>query len=886
MDIAKRYAPNKVEEKWYDYWERKGYFHSEPDEREPFTIVIPPPNVTGVLHMGHMLNNTIQDILIRKARQDGKNACWVPGTDHASIATEAKVVRMLREKGIKKSDLTREEFIDYAWEWKNKYGGLILKQLRKLGASCDWERTAFTMDEIRSEAVLQVFVDLYNKGKLYRGHRMVNWDPEAKTVLSNEEVIYNDEETRLYHVSYHIQDSKQSITIATTRPETILGDTAIAVHPDDERYRKVIGKKVLVPLLDRPIPIIADDYVDREFGTGALKITPAHDPNDYDIGKRHDLEVIDVLNEDGAIAAAGQILVGMDRDKARIAMVEKLREAGQLVKEENYTHSVGRSERTNCVVEPRLSLQWYIDMEKLAGPALKAVEKDEIAFIPKKYKNIYRHWIENIRDWCISRQLWWGQRIPAYYLDRDGEEKVYVALSMEEALQQAIKETGDASLTAGDLHQDEDVVDTWFSSWLWPITVFDGFNGSEDFRYYYPTSVLVTAWDIIFLWVARMIMAGYEWKNERPFNQVYFTGMVRDKQRRKMSKSLGNSPDALKLIDTYGADGVRFGVLSSSPAGGDLLFDEKLCEQGRNFSNKVWNALRLVKGWENNISEDAAISPEEQYAMQWFQALLARTIEEINEKFNGFRLSEAIMQLYTFVWDDFCSWYLELVKVKQDVTISRKVFETTIGFFEQICSLLHPFMPFITEEIWHMLKERGEGEDCMISVYPSPAPADNADEILKAHEALKVIITKVREQRAQYQIPNREAISLFFADSDLTRLYFSMDGFKEAVMKLTNLEKCDGAGEETEGMLQFVAWNIQFFIPLEQQLNLEEECERLKKELDYARGFVRSVEKKLGNERFVQNAPADVVEKERKKLSDGQETIALLEESLKNLGCE
>ena len=878
MDIAKRYDPVDIEDKWYQHWEKSGYFSSTPDEREPFSIVIPPPNVTGVLHMGHMLNNTVQDILIRKARLDGKNACWVPGTDHASIATEAKVVRMLREQGIKKSDLTREEFMKYAWEWREKYGGIILKQLRKLGASCDWDRTAFTMDDVRSQAVLEVFVDLHRKGKIYRGLRMVNWDPEAQTVLSNEEVLYNDEDTNLYFVSYRVKDSDDTITVATTRPETILGDTAIAVHPKDERFQHLIGKMVVVPLANREIPIIADKYVDREFGTGALKITPAHDPNDYEIGLTHELEVIDVLNPNGTMAEIAGHFIGEDRNKARKLMAKFLKEQGQLIKTETYRHSVGRSERTNVIIEPRLSRQWYVDMKSLAEPALKSVLDGEIEFFPAKYQNIYRHWMENIRDWCISRQLWWGQRVPAYYLkDNVEDEQVFVATSSEEALDIARKETGNADLTMADLRQDEDVVDTWFSSWLWPITVFDGFKDSEDFNYYYPTSVLVTGWDIIFLWVARMIMAGYEWKHEMPFKHVYFTGMVRDKQRRKMSKSLGNSPDALELMREFGADGVRFGILSSSPAGGDLLFDDKLCSQGANFCNKIWNALRLVKGWD--VDDNTATSDANALAVSWFESLMSQITTDTNEKFAQYKLSDALISLYSFVWSDFCSWYLEMVKPGRDEKMDRSTYEATIRFFEKICSLLHPYMPFITEEVWHQLRHRSEGQDCMVSSYPEAVTADT--EMLAQVEIAKDLIAKIRELKNDNNVPRSQMITVFTdrADSVLA----SHAPLQGIVQKLAQVEAFEVTSDPDAESIPVMVQKERYHILLPITRDPEEEKERLTREIDYLKGFIVSVERKLGNDRFVQNAPADIVEKERRKLADGQEKVKMLEESLARL---
>ena len=872
-ELASRYTPAEVEEKWYKHWESKGYFHSVPDDRDPYSIVIPPPNVTGVLHMGHMLNNTVQDILIRKARLDGKNACWVPGTDHASIATEAKVVRALREKGIKKSDLTREEFLAHAWEWTDKYGGIILQQLRKLGASCDWERTAFTMDEARSESVIQAFVDLYNRGKLYRDYRMVNWDPEGQTVLSNEEVIYHDETTKLCYVKYKVEGTKDFITIATTRPETIMGDTAIAVHPDDKRYAKYKGKSVIVPLVNRLVPIIFDDYVDREFGTGALKITPAHDPNDYEIGKRHKLETIDVLNPDGTMSNEAQFYIGEDRVIARKKIIKDLDANELLAKVEDYTHSVGRSERTNSVVEPRLSLQWYVDMKSLAKPALDAVITDDIRFFPENQKNTYRHWMENIRDWCISRQLWWGHRIPAYYY---GEE-VFVAASAEEALRLAQEKIG-KKIKLEDLRQDDDVLDTWFSSWLWPITCFEGFQSKEELDYYYPTSILVTGWDIIFLWVARMIMSGYEWQNERPFKEVYFTGMVRDQQRRKMSKSLGNSPDALELIDTYGADGVRFGVLSSSPAGGDLLFDDKLCEQGRNFCNKMWNALRLIKGWP--VNDQLEMSKANKYATNWIFQKLNAVIVEIDQDYQKYKLSDMTMRLYSFVWNDFCSWYLEMIKPEYEQPIDRETLKGVIAIFEKICSLLHPLMPFVTEEIWQNLKDRRSGEDCIVSKHPKASELDT--EIIENFEILKRLISKIRETRIANQIKPKELLNLYVEESD--HYFLGKSNLFYLLKKMAFINRIEVVKNLPKNGTSFLSDNEKYFLQFDIEIDVEAEKIRIQGELDYARGFISSVEKKLSNEKFVNSAPEAVVNGEKKKLSDGLERVRILEENLAQLG--
>ena len=874
MSLAPRYNPSEIESKWYQHWMDKDYFHSEPDSREAFTIVIPPPNVTGVLHMGHMLNNTIQDILVRKARQQGKNACWVPGTDHASIATEAKVVAMLRERGIKKSELSREEFLKYAWEWKEEYGGIILRQLQKLGASCDWKRTAFTMDEVRSDAVIKVFVDLYNKGKLYRGHKMVNWDPEAKTVLSNEEVIYGLEQSKIYFVRYKVENSNEYITIATTRPETIPGDTAVAVHPDDHRYTHLQGKNVIVPLIGRVVPVIADNYVDMEFGTGALKVTPAHDVNDYEIGKRHQLEVVDVFNEDGTMSTAAQVYIGEDRFIVRKKFVKDLDNAGHIIKVEDYQNNVGRSERTNCVVEPRLSLQWYVDMPALAGPALNAVMNDEVEFFPKNQKNIYRHWMENIRDWCISRQLWWGHRIPAWYYN----DHVFVAESEEKALEQAREKLNNEGLLLSDLRQDEDVLDTWFSSWLWPISVFDGFNDKAALNYYYPTSVLVTGWDIIFLWVARMVMAGYEWTGEKPFRDVYFTGMVRDKQRRKMSKQLGNSPDALKLIEDYGADGVRFGMMSCSPAGGDLLFDEKLCEQGRNFCNKLWNALRLIEGWD--VNNQLPLTESEELAFEWMNQKLSGLCSEVEKDFSEYRLSEALMSIYGVVWNDFCSWYLEIIKPDFNAPISSKTKEHAIFLFAKICSLLHPFMPFITEEIWHVIHDGNPETDCILSAYPVAQPIDS--EMLDKVEQAKDIITNVRDIRNKNGIKMKEELKLAILTTPRSKELLSLKGLKEICIKLASLSSFTLVDEEQKG-LAFISGTDQLFVVIEQEFNVVAELEEKIRELEYQEGFIRSVRTKLSNDKFVSGAPAAVVEKERQKEADSSERIRILTEDIRRL---
>ncbi len=877
-ELTKHYEASAIEKKWYEAWELHKVFESRPDDREPFSIVIPPPNVTGVLHMGHMLNNSIQDILVRKARLDGKNACWVPGTDHASIATEAKVVQWLRDKGIKKGDISRDKFVAYAWEWTDKYGGIILQQLKKLGASCDWSRTAFTLDEVRSRQVIQAFVDLYGKGKLYRGLRMVNWDPEAQTVLSGEEVIHSEEQSRLYHVKYPISDSDEFLIIATTRPETILADTGVAIHPEDQRYAHIRGRQVLIPIVDRAVPVISDDYVDMEFGTGALKVTPAHDVNDYEIGQRHGLEVIDVLTDDGRINELGLHYRGQDRFEARKNIVQELKEKGLLVKVEDYTNSVGRSERTGAIVEPRLSLQWYVDMKALSEPALQAVMTDEIRFFPENMKNTYRHWMENIRDWCISRQLWWGHRIPAWYYD----DQIFVAVKAEEALKQAREAFPDRGLTAEDLIQDADVLDTWFSSWLWPFSVFDGMDGGKEIDYYYPTSTLVTGWDIIFLWVARMIMSGYEWKGEQPFQEVYFTGMVRDKQRRKMSKSLGNSPDALELIEKFGADGVRFGLLSSSPAGGDLLFDEKLCEQGRNFCNKMWNGLRLIKGWP--VVEDEKNREEmliRQAALDWFEDRVTEQIGLIQRDFDQYRLSEAIMRLYNFIWNDFFSWLLEVVKPPYGNAIDQASYDRILNIYERLMVILHPFMPFITEEIYQQLRPRPEGD--FVGLVSWPAQETKVESNVDHMATVQSLVTGIRDLRNKHQISLKENLTLFLANNASSRQLLSEAGMKEILIKMAALDQV-GLMEDAPDDLHatLVQGRIKAFLLLP-GVNVEEERKKLEEELQYARGFVKMIESKLSNERFVQNAPEAIVDKERKKLEDGKGRVAMLEESLKKL---
>ena len=867
-ELATKYNPADVEEKWYAYWLKNGLFKSKPDGREPYTVVIPPPNVTGILHMGHMLNNTIQDILVRRARMEGKNACWVPGTDHASIATEAKVVNKLAAQGIKKSDLSREEFLKYAWEWKEEHGGIILKQLQKLGASCDWDRTAFTMDEIRSESVLKVFVDLYNKGLIYRGVRMVNWDPKALTALSDEEVIYKDEHSKLYYLRYFIEGEDKYIIVATTRPETILGDTAVCVNPNDPRYSFLKGKKVIIPLVNRVVPIIMDDYVDIEFGTGCLKVTPAHDVNDYMLGEKYNLPSIDIFNDNGTISEAGGLYVGMDRFDVRKQIAKDLQEAGLLEKVEDYDNKVGYSERTNVVIEPKLSMQWFVKMDKLAAPALDAVMKDEIKFHPDKFKNIYRHWMENIKDWCISRQLWWGHRIPAYYLPQGG---FVVAATPEEALKLAREKSGKADLQMSDLRQDEDCLDTWFSSWLWPISLFDGINnpGNEEINYYYPTTDLVTAPDIIFFWVARMIMAGYEYEHKLPFRNVYFTGIVRDKIGRKMSKSLGNSPDALELIKTYGADGVRMGLMLAAPAGNDILYDDALCEQGRNFNNKIWNAFRLVKGW--NVDETLPQPQTAAIAVEWFDAQLNRTLEEVKDLFGKYRLSEALMAIYKLFWDEFSSWYLEMVKPAYQQPIDRKTYDATLRYFDALLRMLHPFMPFITEELWQHLYDRKEGESIMTARMPEPQPVDM--EIINRFETTKLVVAGIRTIRLQKGIANKEQLTL--------QIIGAHDHANDCILtKMTNLATIETIEEKDPAAASFRVHATEYAIPLSNAIDVEAELKKLEAELKYAQGFLKTVMGKLGNERFVQNAPEAVVAMERKKKADAEEKIKSLEESI------
>ncbi|MCD8103173.1 MAG: valine--tRNA ligase [Alistipes sp.] len=874
MALADKYTPSDIEQKWYDYWMERGLFHSEPDGREPYTIVIPPPNVTGILHMGHMLNNTIQDVLVRRARMAGKNACWVPGTDHASIATEAKVVARLKEQGIEKSSLTREEFLRHAWQWTEEHGGIILQQLRKLGASCDWDRTCFTMDEPRSESVIKVFVDLYNKGLIYRGVRMVNWDPKALTALSDEEVIYKEMQGKLYYLRYMIEGGDGYITVATTRPETILGDTALCVNPNDPRYASLAGKKVIVPLVNRAIPVIMDDYVDMEFGTGALKVTPAHDVNDYMLGEKYNLEAIDIFNDDGTINGRVGIYEGMDRFALRDTIEVDLERAGLLEKTEAYTNKVGCSERTGVPIEPKLSMQWWLRMEELATPALRAVMEEEIKFFPAKFRNTYRHWMENIKDWCISRQLWWGQQIPAWYLPEGG---YVVAGTPEETLELAREKSGNPALTAADLRRDPDALDTWFSSWLWPISVFDGirYPDNEDINYYYPTSVLVTAPDIIFFWVARMIMVGYEYRGEKPFGDVYFTGLVRDKQRRKMSKQLGNSPDPLDLIAQYGADGVRVAMLLCSSAGNDLMFDEALCEQGRNFGNKIWNAYRLVDSWK---CETAAPQPESsRIAVEWFGSVMAEAQREIESDFAAYRISEALMKTYKLFWDDFSGWYLEMIKPPYGEGIDPASLEATKGIFEKLLLMLHPFMPFISEEIWQHIRPREAGASIMLSVLPAAGEPDTA--FLAGVGRVQEAVSAVRGVRKDKNIPNREQLPLLvIADENYPADY------EPVLVKMANLSGIDRVTDKPAGAISFIVKTTQYFVPVAGSIDRDAELTRLNEELTYYEGFLASVMKKLGNEKFVGNAPKQVVDNEMAKKHDAEAKIAAIREQIAQLG--
>lgn len=873
MEIPTKYNPAESEDKWYKYWMEKGFFHSVPDEREPYTIVIPPPNVTGVLHMGHMLNNTIQDVLVRRARLQGKNVCWVPGTDHASIATEAKVVNKLKQEGISKSDITRDEFMKHAWEWKEKHGGIILEQLKKLGASCDWERTAFTMDESLYESVIDVFIDLYKKDKIYRGIRMVNWDPSAQTAVSDEEVIYKELQSKLYYLRYKIEGVEDEyITIATTRPETILGDTAVCINPKDERFAHLRDKRCIVPLVNRSIPIIQDEYVDMEFGTGALKITPAHDINDYEIGDRHNLETIDIFNDNGTMSEAAQLYVGKDRFEVRDLIVPDLEAAGNLVKLEDYVNKVGFSERTDAVIEPKLSMQWFLKMKELSEPALENVMNDNIQLYPSKFKNTYRHWMENVKDWCISRQLWWGQRIPVFYLPEGG----YVVAKTAEAAVEAAKEKTGKEYSAEELRQDEDVLDTWFSSWLWPISVFDGIRNpeNEEIKYYYPTNDLVSGPDILFFWIARMIIAGYEYIGEKPFTNVYLTGIVRDAQRRKMSKSLGNSPDPLDLIAKYGADGVRVGMLLCSPAGGDLLFDESLPEQGRNFTTKIWNAFRLVKGWE---VADITQPESSRLATEVFHSRLNKTMEQLDEQFNQYRISEALMTVYTLFRDEFSSWYLEMVKPAYQQPIDKKTYDSTVALFEKLMQLLHPFMPFLTEEIWQLLVDRSEKDSIMVSVMPKPESYDSA--LLEKFEQVKEVIVAVRNIRKQKNIAFKDTLVMNYRLKD--GAYDA--SFDTVVAKMCNLNEISVANGEMTGAMSFIVKAVEYFIPLGDMVDVEEELKKLEEELKYTKGFLKSVQGKMSNERFVNNAPANVVEMEKKKMADAEAKIKVLEDRIASM---
>ncbi|MEN9947561.1 MAG: hypothetical protein RL106_384 [Bacteroidota bacterium] len=866
MEIPSKYEPQAAEAKWYAYWLEKGFFNSKPDHRPAYTIVIPPPNVTGVLHMGHMLNNTIQDVLIRRARMRGFNACWVPGTDHASIATEAKVVQKLRAEGIKKSDLSREAFLDHAWEWTHKHGGIILEQLKKLGASCDWNRTRFTMDEKYYEAVIDTFIDLYNKGKIYRGERMINWDPAAKTALSDEEVIYKEVNSHLYHLKYKVVGSEEFIVVATTRPETILGDTAVCVNPKDERYLHLHGKKVIVPLVNREVTIIGDDYVDMEFGTGCLKVTPAHDMNDFMLGQKYNLEIINMMNDDGTISTAGGMYIGQDRFAVRKQIALDLEAAGLLIKQEPYANKVGYSERTDVVIEPRLSLQWFVDMKELSEPALENVMNDNIKFFPPKFKNAYRHWMENIKDWCISRQLWWGHQIPAYYTE-DG--KWVVAKTREEAEQKIKEQYPDYT---GSITQDPDVLDTWFSSWLWPIGVFDGFYSEDEVSYYYPTTDLVTAPEIMFFWVARMIIAGYEYRGELPFKNVYYTGIVRDKQGRKMSKSLGNSPDPLVLIDQYGADGVRVGMLLSSPAGNDLLFDESLCEQGRNFSNKIWNAFRLVRGWEENTS-DIEQRPAAAVAIHWMNAQLNATIEKLNDDYEKFRINEALMTTYKLVWDDFCAWYLEMVKPPYGEKMDSQTYAATIDIFEKLLTVLHPFMPFLSEEIWHMLREREDGASLCIAHWPSST--NESSPWIEGFEEFSQVVIGIRNIRKENQIANKEKLVLKMLSTQ-----GAASDFHPAIEHLGNIESTEWVSEKPDQCYSFIVSGREFFVPFTAQFDAAAEIKKLNEELVYTEGFLTSVERKLSNENFVSKAPAAVLDGERKKQSDAQQKIEMIKQQI------
>lgn len=869
MELATKYNPSEVEDKWYQYWLDNRFLHSEPDEREPYTIVIPPPNVTGVLHMGHMLNNTIQDVLVRRARMMGKNACWVPGTDHASIATEAKVVARLAEKGIKKNDLSRDEFLKHAWDWTHEHGGVILEQLKKLGASCDWDRTAFTMDQKRSESVLKVFCDLYDKGLIYRGVRMVNWDPKALTAVSDEEVIHKEVNGKLYYLKYKIEGENGYALVATTRPETIMGDTAMCIHPDNPKTAHLKGKKVIIPVINRVIPIIEDEYVDVEFGTGCLKVTPAHDVNDYVLGEKYNLPSIDIFNDDGTLNEHGAMYAGMDRFAVRKQIEKDLEAANLMEKVEAYTNKVGFSERTDAVIEPKLSMQWFLKMSELAKPALENVENDTVKFHPEKYKNTYRHWMENIKDWNISRQLWWGHRIPAYFLPNGG---FVVALSKEEAYEKALQQV-DYPMTIDDMKQDEDALDTWFSSWLWPISVFDGINNpnNPDIQYYYPTADLVTGPDIIFFWVARMIMAGYEYRADKPFDNVYFTGIVRDKIGRKMSKQLGNSPDPIELMKLYGADGVRMGMLLTAPAGNDLLYDDSLCEQGRNFNNKIWNAFRLVKGWE---VADVEPSESAKIAIGWFESLLSKTLLEMDDLFQKYRLSEALMLVYKLFWDEFSSWYLEMIKPAYQKPIDHTTYHATLGFFDSLLKTLHPFMPFITEELWQAIDTRQAGESIMIQPMPKAKPVN--EKLIADFEKIKEIIAGVRTIRLQKNLPHKEQLDLQIIGSHNA-------DFDAVIRKLCNLKSIENISEKSGSAVSFMVGTSEYAVPMGSLVNAEDEIKKMEEEIAYLEGFLNSVMKKLGNERFVQNAKLEIVETERQKQADAESKIASLKESIASL---
>lgn len=871
MQISEKYNPQETEQKWYNYWLENKYFHSEPNDKPPYTVVIPPPNVTGILHMGHMLNNTIQDVLVRRARMQGFNACWVPGTDHASIATEAKVVAKLKSEGINKSDITREEFLKHAWEWTDKYGGTILEQLKKLGCSCDWDRTRFTMEDKLSQQVIKSFVDLYNKGLIYRGYRMVNWDPEAKTNISDEEVIFKEQNGKLYFLKYKIEDSEEFLSVATTRPETIFGDTAVCINPNDERYAHLKGKNVIVPIVNRVVPIIEDEYVDIEFGTGALKITPAHDTNDYEIGQKHQLKMIDALDDDANLNEHGLHYAGKNRFEVRKLIAKELEEKALLLKAEDYVNKVGTSERTGAVIEPKISVQWFLKMSEIAKPALDVVMDDEVKFYPEKFKNIYKHWMENIRDWNISRQLWWGQQIPAYYYG-SGDEDFVVAETKEEALDLAKEKTGNQQLTIDNLKQDQDALDTWFSSWLWPMSVFDGLLDPEnkDINYYYPTSDLVTAPDIIFFWVARMIMAGLEYRKEVPFKNVYFTGIVRDKQRRKMSKSLGNSPDPLELMEKYGADGVRVGILLSSAAGNDLLFDEELMLQGRNFMTKIWNAFRLINMWNH---EDKPANSAETQTIEWFENKLNKTIAEIDQQFEKFRISDALHLIYKLIWDDFCGLYLEAIKPNYGEGISKEVYDRTIVFFEELMKLLHPFMPFLTEELWQIISERNIDEALVIAQQKKAGAFDET--IIKNFETASELISGVRNYRQTKGISPRESADIYTNASAFAN--------EAVIRKLANVSEIHFGEKTDKPSFTFLVGATEVSIPLSENLDLGEEKQKTEEELKYLKGFLISVEKKLSNEKFVANAKPEIVEVERKKQKDAQDKIAILEEKLKSL---